>query len=299
MTSHDVVAITRRLTGQRSVGHAGTLDPLASGVLVVLLGRATSLSSYAMSSAKTYAAEIVFGVATDTDDAEGRICAEGSVPSLSREEIADRLQDLAGVVMQAPPKFSAIKQGGKTSYVEARRGRAVDLPPRRVEITRLGVLSWQPPRLRIVVTCGAGTYIRSLARDAGELLGSAAYLHTLVRVSSGGFHIRDAVRVADLTPANIRSHVLPPDAALENLRAEFVGPQEAGRIRHGRTFELPPMLTDGEEVIRVYGDGVLLALARPIVTTGATTPDRPEESDPAQSSVTTTTWQPFRVMESA
>ena len=189
LTSHDVVARVRRITGQRSVGHAGTLDPLASGVLVVLLGRATSLSAYAMASRKTYAAEIVFGVATETDDAEGPICKRATVPGSSEAGMRQALEPLTGEVMQTPPRYSALKSAGQPAHRRARRGERVQPEPRPVTIHRLQVVSWVSPRLRVVVETGPGVYIRSIAREAGEALASAAYLHTLVRTSSGRFRL--------------------------------------------------------------------------------------------------------------
>jgi tRNA pseudouridine55 synthase len=277
MTSYDVVARVRRLSGQKSVGHAGTLDPLAQGVLVILLGRATALSAYAMSSNKQYAAEIVFGAATTTDDAEGEIIREAAAPVMTELAIAARLQSLTGDVLQAPPRFSAIKMGGKTAYAEARKGRELKLEPRRVRIDSIEILSWYSPRLRLLVTTGPGAYVRSLARDAGELLESAAYLHSLIRVGSGRFRLEDGVSIECLTRENLVEHVLPADTVVAHLRAAYLSEADTDRARHGGAVPLggaDPRTND--EVIRLYGSHrTLVALARP----------SPEG------------WRPFRVLE--
>lgn len=265
MTSHDVVARVRRIAGQRSVGHAGTLDPLAAGVLVLLLGRATVLSSYAMASSKRYAAEIVFGVATNTDDAEGIVFRTAGVPRISSEELANKLQAFVGRIVQTPPTFSAIKTDGQPAYVQARRGDTPELEPRPVQIHSLRVLSWRPPGLRILVCTGPGTYIRALARDAGQALDSAAYLHTLVRVGSGTFDISRSVRLRDLSTQNLPDHLLPSDMILRGLPAAFLSHEDSVRARRGNVVRLsrPAARLGPGTVIRLYGDtGVLIALAR-------------------------------------
>lgn len=277
MTSHDAVARIRRLAGQRSVGHAGTLDPLASGVLVVLLGRCTALSEYAMASSKTYAAEIVFGVATETDDAEGPICRRGPVPSLSTQEMASRLAELTGEIDQKPPRYSAVKREGAPAYALARKGREPELRARRVTIHSIAISSWTPPRLRLTIVTGPGTYIRSVARDAGELLESAAYLHALVRLESGRFTLQDSVSLTSLTPENLPGYLLPSDRGTDSLGAVFLSDEQTRIASHGGRVRVGGRASPPEgQVVRLYGsNGNLLGLAR----------------------ASNAEWHPFRVLE--
>jgi len=264
MTSHDAVAAMRRLTGQRGVGHAGTLDPLASGVVVMLLGRATALSAYAMASEKTYAAEVCFGVETSTEDAEGAITAEAPVPTLSTDDIAERLQTLTGDVLQQPPRFSAIKTAGKRAYARARRGETVELPPRPVRIVEISPLGWRPPRLRLLVRTGPGVYIRALARDIGRLLDSAAYLHALVRLSSGQFRLTGATRLEGLTREELCRRMLPPDCVVESLPAIVLPASDERRARHGGAVHVRTSADQLEELtVRLYGEsGRFIGLGR-------------------------------------
>ena len=299
MTSHDVVAVIRRLAGQKSVGHAGTLDPLAEGVLVLLLGRATALSSYATGSRKLYAAEVAFGVATDTDDAEGSVCRGAAVPDTGPDEMRAKLQALTGDVLQVPPRFSAIKREGKTAYVEARKGNVMEMPPRLVQIHSITLLSWCPPRLKVLVATGPGTYIRSLARDVGELCGSAAYLHALVRLASGGLHLRSAVRLVDLTRENLREHLQPPDSAVSNLPALFLSAEQSTRARHGGEFDVStPISWSEDQVARLYdSSGQFVGLARPLAAgSSPRTGEAVLEDGPG---LTVTRWRPIRILEPA
>lgn len=262
LTSHDVVSRIRRLSRQKAVGHAGTLDPLAQGVLVILLGRATVLSALAMASTKVYAAEVVLGTGTTTDDAEGSICAIKPVPDLTEEKIRDALAPLRGHILQTPPRFSAIKTGGKTAYIEARKGRQVDLAPREVHVKSLEILSWKSPRLRLLISTGPGTYVRSLARDAGQLLSTEAYLHSLIRLSSGHFSLKDAIAVEANTD-RLLDGVLPADSVVRHLPAAFISAQDTARVRHGGAVNQNNHdLVEGE-VVRLYSSkGSFLALGR-------------------------------------
>jgi tRNA pseudouridine55 synthase len=185
MTSHDVVQRVRRGTGVRAIGHAGTLDPMATGVLVLCLGDATRLSEYVMASEKVYEATLRLGIETDTYDADGRIVAEAHIDHLTRADFEAALPRFVGTIAQVPPMYSAIKQGGVALYKLARAGQEVERAPRTVTITAIDLIDWAPPSASIRITCGAGTYIRSLAHDLGAWLGVGAHLTALRRTRSG------------------------------------------------------------------------------------------------------------------
>lgn len=237
-TSHDVVARVRRVTGQRQVGHAGTLDPLATGVLVLVLGQATRLSAYLMQSSKTYCAEIVLGVTTATDDAEAP--SRCIMPcTVSPAEVERCLAGFVGTIDQVPPAYAAVKQGGEKLYVLARKGVDVQPAPRVVTIRALELMVWHPPRLRVRVHCDAGAYIRSLARDLGTALGTGAYLHALRRVASGGISVRQCHELEELNSREAVERVLlPPDRAVLGLPAAVLSDAGVASVRHGRLAEL-------------------------------------------------------------
>lgn len=226
------------MTGHKAVGHAGTLDPLASGVLVILIGKATALSGYAMAGRKTYGGDIVLGVATTTDDAEGEISRVAPVPNISATELVCMLQEFVGQIEQLPPRYSAIKQQGQRAYSRSRAGKDVHLAPRSVTIYSLHVERWAPPRLRITVQTAPGTYIRSLARDIGEQLGSAGYLHSLVRLRSGDFSIGDAVLLEDLRENGVMRYMKPTDSVVRSLPAAVLDAEDTRRARHGGAIQL-------------------------------------------------------------
>ena len=238
MTSHDVVDAVRRMVGQRKVGHAGTLDPLATGVLLVCLGQATRVAEYLMAGRKRYRAVIVLGAETDTYDADGRIVRSGGRTDFSRAEIEAALAPFVGRIEQVPPVYSALKRGGQPLYKLARRGEAVQPAPRPVEIDEIALLAWEPPELTVEVACSPGTYIRSLAHDLGQRLGSGAYLGALVRLRSGRFRLEEAVSLERLEEAfrhgQGERYLLPLDHALLDLPALIVGAEDARRIVHGQ-----------------------------------------------------------------
>ena len=212
MTSHDVVDFLRRLTGEKRIGHAGTLDPMATGLLIMMVGKATKFSDRLMADRKTYEATVTFGSATDTDDAEGQAIRNCAVSDeLFNEEFAVRTLDgLIGIHQQIPPHYSAIKVKGQKSYKAARKGSSVDLKPRTIEIfdTRLLSFNTQTHSWSFEVTCSKGTYIRSLARDLGEALGTCAHLSALRRTCSGSLSIDDAVTLEKLAETVTQPHLL-------------------------------------------------------------------------------------------
>lgn len=204
-TSHDVVALVRRLSATRRVGHGGTLDPFASGVLPVFLGRATRLVEYHLADRKAYRATVCFGAVSETDDLEGVLTPVDSAP-VTREAVETALAGMAGTVQQRPPVYSAIKVGGRRAYALARAGEAPVMTPRTVTLYRLALVSWDgsdPARPIVVVEvdCSPGTYVRAIARDLGEAVGSGAYLGALTRTASGGFRLEDAIPLDTLRTA--------------------------------------------------------------------------------------------------
>ncbi|HEX8917215.1 MAG TPA: tRNA pseudouridine(55) synthase TruB [Chloroflexota bacterium] len=260
-TSHDVVARVRRLVGQRQIGHAGTLDPLATGVLLLVLGQATRLSQYLMQSTKVYCAEVVLGVTTSTDDAESPILERTDASHISLEAVEHALAGLRGEIRQVPPRFAAIRQKGEKLYVLARRGEGVEPEPRPVVIYRIDVVRWLPPRVRLRIQCGPGTYMRSLARDIGASLEVGAYLHSLRRVQSGRFVADNCVSLKDLCDAeSVQKCILPPEYAVADWPVVVLSDDECAAVRMGQPFQL---VGDDGKLVRLYdGSGTLVALAR-------------------------------------
>ncbi len=242
LTSHDVVARVRRLSGERRVGHAGTLDPLATGVLVVCVGRATRIIEYLTDTQKAYRATIRLGVTTDTWDAQGQILDERDWRGLERAEIEAALARFRGRIQQVPPMFSALKHEGQPLYRLARRGVQIERPPRSVEIYALRLLDWRPPELEIEVECSKGTYIRALAHDLGEVLGCGAHLAALTRLAVGHFTLDEAVPLAtleeDAARGNWRRRLIPLHTALAHLPSVTVDEQQAQQIVFGQAVAL-------------------------------------------------------------
>jgi tRNA pseudouridine55 synthase len=250
-TSHDVVDRVRELTGIRRVGHAGTLDPLATGVLLVCIGKATRVSEYLMAGSKVYRARVRLGVATDTYDAEGQVVASASVDPIEvgRAQVEAALTRFRGVIEQVPPMYSALKHEGKPLHRLARRGVEVERKPRRVEISRLELTEWEPPECTLEVACSPGTYVRALAHDLGQSLGCGAHLTGLVRLASGEFRLENAVTLealAQATTADRWADLLHPiDAALARFPALHLDADAARRLCRGQAITLasqaPPL----------------------------------------------------------
>jgi tRNA pseudouridine55 synthase len=243
MTSHDVVARARRLTRQKRVGHAGTLDPAASGVLPICLGQATRVAEYLSASGKAYRATVRFGVVTDTYDGEGEILRTAPV-TLTMEDIAAALPAFLGRQLQVPPIYSAIKRAGQPLYKLARAGAVVTAEARQVDISALSIVRWESPDLIVDVECSKGTYIRSLAFDLGERLGPGAHLAGLVRTRSGPFTLATSLTLEDLERAlageTWRDHLYAPDEALLDQRAAILGAAGEARVRTGQLLRLVP-----------------------------------------------------------
>jgi tRNA pseudouridine55 synthase len=237
LTSHDVVQIIRRGTGIRRAGHTGTLDPRASGVLVILIGPAVRLSEYVSASDKRYQATIRLGSSTDTYDSEGMITSTMPVTNISEDAFDDILQEFVGEMEQVPPPYSAVKVKGKKAYEMAREGEEVDLEPRMIQVYSLEVLEWAPPEAVIDVYCSSGTYVRSLANDLGKALGTGAHLVGLRRTKSGRFTLRDAVPLRRLQEAfdagNWYKFLIPAAEALADWPMVELDADQVELIRHG------------------------------------------------------------------
>ncbi len=242
MTSFGTVAAVRRLTGERCVGHAGTLDPEATGVLPICLGKGTKITGFLADTTKVYHAEIELGRATDTHDSSGRTTMQGDPSGISREEIEAALATLQGRTQQTPPMYSAVKYRGKRLYELARAGIQVERPSRPVRIDRLELTGWQPPPITIEVVCGKGTYIRSLAHDLGQMLGCGANLKSLVRLRCGLFSIRDAVSLTQLEDATRHGYwhklVYPIDIVFLDWAAIVVNEATERQVRNGQSLVL-------------------------------------------------------------
>ena len=263
-TSHDVVARVRRLTHQKRVGHAGTLDPMATGVLLVCLGRATRVAEYLMASDKTYRAVVRLGVEMDTYDAEGQVVATRPV-DVDESALRGALQKFVGEIDQVPPMYSALKREGKPLYKLARQGVEVERAARRVTIHDITLREFMSPDVTIDVRCSPGTYIRSLAHDVGAALRGAcgAHLTALTRLASGSFTLDDAVRLEDLTDLENLSGLLRPlDAALQALPAVTLDAEAARRIVMGQAIPASRVeALGGGSLRRAYDvNGALLAI---------------------------------------
>lgn len=262
LTSHDVVQILRRGTGIRRAGHTGTLDPRASGVLVILIGPAVRLSEYVSASDKRYQATVRLGSSTDTYDAEGRITQVSPVGNISEEEFNEILQQFVGEIEQVPPPYSAVKIKGKKAYEMARQGEEVDLEPRVIQVYSLEVLEWAPPEAVIDVYCSSGTYVRSLANDLGKALGTGAHLVGLRRTKSGRFTLRDAVPLRRLQEAfdagNWYKFLIPAAEALADWPMIELDADEVELIRHGHRVPAEQGQTGWVRGVSQQGDLVAL-----------------------------------------
>ncbi|NDJ53879.1 MAG: tRNA pseudouridine(55) synthase TruB [Chloroflexi bacterium] len=237
-TSHDVVQTVRRGTRERRIGHAGTLDPMAEGVLVLALGQATRLIEYLMASQKRYRAEVTLGVVTDSYDAEGDVLEQHPLPpGLTHTQIDATLDRFRGEIQQVPPVYSALKIDGKSAHARVRAGETVTLEPRAVTISELALLDYAPPILQLDVRCSPGTYIRSLAHDLGQELGCGAMLSSLVRTESGQFTLDEAISLDTLRAAfeagSWRDKLLSADMALATSPRVDLTEDEWHRIQNG------------------------------------------------------------------
>jgi tRNA pseudouridine55 synthase len=262
MTSRDAVDRAARWFPRRTrLGHTGTLDPLATGVLVLCVGAATRLTEYVQRMRKNYDAGILLGVRSDTDDTDGDVMPVPGVTPPTREQVALALHSFVGRIAQVPPAYSAAKITGRRAYELARRGETMDLQPRAVEIDRIDIQDYAYPRLRIQVRCGKGTYIRSLARDLGQSLSCGALIETLRRTSVGCFSIEQAVSL-DADSAEVFGRLLPLGSAVVGLPRIILGAEDLVRVRQGKMVSVPASLADVAPEIAVFDEnGNLAAIA--------------------------------------
>jgi tRNA pseudouridine55 synthase len=263
-TSHDVVQLVRKLTGVRRVGHGGTLDPAAAGVLLVAVGRATRLLDYLANQDKSYCGDIVLGATTDTDDAEGTVISVRDPSGIGLRELTSALSRFIGEIQQVPPQYSAVKLRGQKAYEVARRGGALELAPRTISIHGVALLAWEPPTLSVLVRCSKGTYIRSLARDVGDALGVGAHMGALVRLTSGGFTLADSSTIEDLRLASEFGYLdrlmWSPDTAVRDLPTLIVPAETARDMVGGRQWNA--VAHESGDRARVYSEsGAFLGIA--------------------------------------
>ena len=261
LTSHDVVQIVRRGTRIRRAGHTGTLDPRASGVLVVLIGPAVRLSEYVSASNKRYQAVIQLGAATDTYDSNGTITKTAPV-NISEEEFEDVLHAFEGEIEQTPPPYSAVKVNGRKAYDMARDGEEVELEPRTINVYSIDLLEWAPPEVVVDVYCSSGTYMRSLAHELGEKIGCGAHLVGLRRTKSGRFTLRDAVPLNKLRQAfedgSWYQYLIPAAEALSDWPSIELTQQQVEDVHHGHRIPAEP---DSPQQVRAISEqGELVAL---------------------------------------
>ena len=259
VTSRDVVNQVERLIKPEKAGHAGTLDPLATGVLVVCVGPATRLIEYVQRLPKRYLGTFLLGRRSATEDIEGEVEELVAPPQPTREQLAAALPQFLGRIMQQPPAFSALKVAGKRAYDLARRGEEVNLAPRPIDVFSLEITNYAYPELQLDIRCGSGTYVRSLGRDLARAVGTEAVMSALIRTEIGAFTVATAVAPYTFTRDNLHEHLLPPQSALASLPQVTVSEREIADLRNGK--RIPVTADAGTEAALVDAAGRLIALA--------------------------------------
>ena len=259
LTSHDAVQRVRRVLRTRQAGHTGTLDPFATGLLVVLVGRATRLARFVEPQPKTYLATARLGARTDTDDLTGAVLEEAPVEGLSGDRVREALAGFLGVQRQRPPAYSAKHVGGERSHRLARRGVVVEPPEATVTVHRIESVAWEPPSLTFRATVSAGTYLRAIARDLGERLGVGAHLTALRREAIGGLRVEDAVALDRVAPEAL----LPPARVLRHLPAVELDPAARAAVVHGRAVADGGAVEQTGGPVMLVSGAELVAVARP------------------------------------
>lgn len=259
-SSFDVVRTVRRLSGIKKVGHAGTLDPLASGLMVVCLGRYTKLADILTGTDKTYEATFYLGVQTSTDDGEGELITKKSIEHLCIDDIELALGSFRGAIKQIPPQFSAIKINGQRAYALARSNQTVSLTPRDIHCYQITITEHALPEIKLHIHCSKGTYVRSLARDMGQLLKVGAYAKAIHRVQSGTHTLAQAIALGDLTKDNIADLLLKNNDAISGVETIEVNPEIRGHLICGRKLESMPVITHNAAV--AVCEGKLVAIMK-------------------------------------
>lgn len=277
MTSHDVVESVRRILHERRIGHTGTLDPLATGVLVLCAGKATRIAQYLEAGEKEYKAIMRLGVSTDTLDAEGQVVATKSYAPPGRQQIIDVMKQFTGSIMQRPPAYSAVKVAGVPSYRLAREGKAELLKPRPITIFSIELTAFEDPLVSITVRCSKGSYIRTLCSEIGDALGMGAHLSGLERTRSGRFSVERSVTLEQLqammAACTVEQVLTTIDDALAAFPSVPISETETVRVMHGNAISCPPSMADiSSERVRLHSPaGRLLGLAR--IVSGLLKPD--------------------------
>ncbi|MBI3597599.1 MAG: tRNA pseudouridine(55) synthase TruB [Nitrospirae bacterium] len=274
-TSHDVVARLRSVLKIQKIGHTGTLDPAATGVLPICLGKATKLARFLTETDKEYRAVMRLGETTDTQDATGKVLSRRAVEDVTEGRVREALVAFRGAIRQVPPMYSAVKVNGQPLYKAARAGREVDRLPRTIVIHRLDLLRMEGRDVTLEVACSKGTYIRTLCADIGERLGPGAHLHRLERTRSGPFRIEDAVMLSEVEAAvregRIRERILPAGEVLKEFPSMSVTGHGARLLMHGAPIglqavgRLPKEFKTGQPVLVYNASGDLIALAEALV----------------------------------
>lgn len=264
-TSHDVVARLRRIVGQKKIGHTGTLDPEAEGVLPVCLGKATKLCDLLTDKDKTYEAALLLGISTDTQDTTGKILEEKNTADLREEAVREVVLSFEGEYDQIPPMFSALKVGGKKLYELARDGKEVERKPRHVQIYRIRILQIDLPRVRMEVTCSKGTYIRTLCHDIGEKLGCGGCMESLLRTRVERFGVAESLRISEveqlMDEGTLQEHMIKVDEMFPDYQKVYLTPEASAAVRNGNSFRLGDVIWISElsgfqnaERVRVYDE---------------------------------------------
>lgn len=276
LTSRDVVDVVQRIVWPDKVGHAGTLDPLATGVLVLCVGRATRLIEHIQARPKQYRATFLLGRTSPTDDVTGDVTVTTEAPDIRAEQIEALLPKFTGRIKQTPPEYSAVHVAGERAYKRARRGEAVPLKPRTVEVFDIRLVGFSSPEFTLEIRCGTGTYIRAIGRDLGQMLGCGAVMSELMRTAVGPYSIQEAVAPSQVTAETVSDLLLPLTTAVAHLRQYCCTAADLEEIRFGRTFDASPEFAaaDGEMIALLRPDGPLAAMARYDAAEGRLAPKR-------------------------
>ncbi len=265
MTSAAVVGRLRRLTGEKRIGHAGTLDPEAAGVLPIMIGKAARLFDYLVDKEKTYVAEVAFGAATDTQDATGKVIAVGDHYPV-REQVEKAAQALTGDIWQQPSAYSAIKKDGTPLYALARKGEEVEVPKRLVHVESIQVGEEQPEHgFLLTIRCGRGTYIRSICHDMGQMLDCPAHMRFLLRAQSGAFDLETAMTLEEAealaAEGKLAEHLIPLDAPIGHMPKVDVPASLYKRVVNGAKLPILPGTPEEGKPVRVYAQGAFWGIA--------------------------------------
>ena len=263
-TSRQAVDRVARIVKPAKAGHAGTLDPMATGVLMICVGKATRLINFIQEQPKTYCAEFVLGQRSDTDDITGQVTATKVESEPSLQDVTSRLSEFLGRIEQVPPQYSAVHIDGQRAYKLARKGRQFEIAARTVEVHRIELVRYEYPLLETVIECGSGTYIRSIGRDLGERLGCGAVMSRLERTAIGPFVIEEAIDPQEITAESLPSQLLPATTAVSHLPRYSCTADDVTRLRDGRSISVagaPPPCETAEPIAVIGPDGELAALA--------------------------------------